>query len=508
MILTLLMILITGQADSKKAIGQASEYCAPHIDGTPKSEGALASTSGGQQSHRQHAEASDTLAPDHSRLTSAPSYRQASADLSPLEQRTVPASTSSPSNSERHQSDMQQQVGADASSAPQQSCDSSEPADRAGQDAQGGDHSVNAQPPMQQQLEAQLSMLTDRLHAAEQAAGNHDELQQQLQQLKQDKAALQADVKQFTEHISSMLTTLQSQVSKLLLTGPIHPRPAKQDAFQSPAEKHSSSQGSIRSALPQWNVESHGTAPSPLARHQIFESDVLQMPLSASAAPDALLTDAASRSPSASHPPTQPSAASANTMWTNTDDCIFDDEVGLPSFVQMTTAPSANPQQNPNFLPPQSHALQPRPPQSPDQPAQSWLEQVELPLPRPAQLQPSQADSSGVSHLQPLLSSSLQSITADPRVPHGGMCGVTTVHQQSGLRQVPLQTTSPSQGLQHRESFWHTAMHQQSGQEHLPLQSLSLQSQRLGLGQPAHQPLHRGIPKQHISRSAAVALPV
>lgn len=126
----------------------------------------------------------------------------------------------------------------------------------------------------QHQLESKLSALTDRLRTAEQAASTHTVLQQQLLELKQDKDAIQADMRQFTEHISSMLTTLQSQVSRLLLSNSVEPHQHQASAaMHSAAGKQTGQQGSLGTAHLQWNVESHGSVPSPLARHQIFQSN-------------------------------------------------------------------------------------------------------------------------------------------------------------------------------------------------------------------------------------------
>ena len=144
------------------------------------------------------------------------------------------------------------------------------------------------------ELETKLSELTHRLSAAEQAAGPSNEIRGQLLQLKADKAALQADMKQFMQHTSSMLTTLQAQMSRLMgcslpSTAPVSaenscmsaasgqlnrgragPAPAEGQGRSEPTSPLASAQA--RGSIHDWNLESHGSQPSPLARHEIFQS--------------------------------------------------------------------------------------------------------------------------------------------------------------------------------------------------------------------------------------------
>ena len=148
------------------------------------------------------------------------------------------------------------------------------------------------------ELEAKLSELTYRLSVAEQAAGHHSQIQSQLTQLKGDKAALQEDLKQFMQHTSSMLTTIQAQMSRLMfptadITAPasaehIHASDASlrlnQDLPATALPARAPAEGSAepsspttfapaRSSLHDWQLESHGSQPSPLARHEIFQRD-------------------------------------------------------------------------------------------------------------------------------------------------------------------------------------------------------------------------------------------
>ena len=146
------------------------------------------------------------------------------------------------------------------------------------------------------QLESKLDELTQRLNAAEEASKHHCELHTQLQQLKQDKTALQSDLKHFMQHTSCMLTTLQSQISRLMVAGPASTQqPAADQGRKASALEHAeqgspgqhagaaevgcmagasrpTALGQARSNLPEaWRLESHGDQPSPLARHEIFE---------------------------------------------------------------------------------------------------------------------------------------------------------------------------------------------------------------------------------------------
>ena len=161
------------------------------------------------------------------------------------------------------------------------------------------------------ELEAKLTELTHRLSAAEQAAGHHSEIKEQLLQLKEDKSALQDDLKQFMQHTSSVLTILQANMSRLMLSGSssrssltaenshasvasiglpqgfpepvIAARPPLEGGDAHSKGSDASWKGSdeavspvampqARSSLHDWQVESHGNQPSPLARHEIFQS--------------------------------------------------------------------------------------------------------------------------------------------------------------------------------------------------------------------------------------------
>lgn len=158
------------------------------------------------------------------------------------------------------------------------------------------------------ELETKLSELTRRLSTAEQAAGVSSEIQSQLLQLKEDKAALQADLKQFMQHTSSMLTTIQAQMSRLMgCSSPATAAPTAQHSCASAGagqQGRSQGQGQLdlghpeialpvqpqvvgssepvspvtlaqaRSSISDWRLESHGSQPSPLARHEIFQSAV------------------------------------------------------------------------------------------------------------------------------------------------------------------------------------------------------------------------------------------
>ena len=148
------------------------------------------------------------------------------------------------------------------------------------------------------ELEATLSELTLRLAAAEEAAGHHSEIQSQLMQLKSDKTALQDDLKQFMQHTSSMLTTIQAQMSRLMVPGAGNTASISAENSHASAASMHFSQGlpatvlpaiapalgganlsspttcaPARSSLHDWQLESHGSQPSPLARHDIFQHD-------------------------------------------------------------------------------------------------------------------------------------------------------------------------------------------------------------------------------------------
>ena len=147
------------------------------------------------------------------------------------------------------------------------------------------------------ELETKMSDLAHRLSAAEQAAEPSSEIQSQLLQLKEDKAALQADLKQFMQHTSSMLTTLQAQMSRLMgcslpSTAPVTAEtscasaasgqvdrgrseaalPAQAQALGCPEKISPATLAQARDSLHDWHLESHGGQPSPLARHEIFQS--------------------------------------------------------------------------------------------------------------------------------------------------------------------------------------------------------------------------------------------
>ncbi len=162
------------------------------------------------------------------------------------------------------------------------------------------------------ELEIKLSELTQRLSNAEQAAAHHSQLHSQVQQLKADKTALQSDLHQFMQHTSSMMTTLQSQISKLIVAAPAasaqaaaeqahlataatatasragHPR---QDTCEhalhgKPLEGHlgpalgpasTLAPAQTRSSVQDWLLESHGDQPSPLACHEIFQGAASRM---------------------------------------------------------------------------------------------------------------------------------------------------------------------------------------------------------------------------------------
>ncbi len=157
------------------------------------------------------------------------------------------------------------------------------------------------------ELEVKLSERTQRLSNAEQAAAHHSQLHGQLQQLKADKTALQSDLQQFMQHTSSMMTTLQSQISKLIVATPTTPAQAvaeqahlasasraghpRQDACEhalhgTPSEGHlgpalgpasTPAPAQTRSNVQDWLLESHGDQPSPLACHEIFQGAASRM---------------------------------------------------------------------------------------------------------------------------------------------------------------------------------------------------------------------------------------
>lgn len=147
------------------------------------------------------------------------------------------------------------------------------------------------------ELETKLSELTHRLSAAEQAAGPSFQIRSQLLQLKDDKAALQADMKQFMQHTSSMLTTLQAQMSRLMgcslpsmapvsaensclsaasgQSGKGRPEPALSAQAEGQGRYEPTSpltSAQARGSIHDWHLESHGSQPSPLANHEIFQS--------------------------------------------------------------------------------------------------------------------------------------------------------------------------------------------------------------------------------------------
>ena len=144
------------------------------------------------------------------------------------------------------------------------------------------------------ELETKLSNSSNRLSAADQVAGPSSEICDQLLQLKADKAALQADMKQFMQHTSSMLTTLQAQMSRLMgcslpSTAPVSAENSCISAASGqldegrPESPLAEGQGRsepispvtsapARGSIHDWHLESHGSQPSPLARHEIFQS--------------------------------------------------------------------------------------------------------------------------------------------------------------------------------------------------------------------------------------------
>ena len=158
------------------------------------------------------------------------------------------------------------------------------------------------------ELEVKLSELTQRLSNAEQAATHHSQLHRQLQELKADKTALQSDLQQFMHHTSSMMTTLQSQISKLIGATPAtsaqataeqahlapasragHPRQdtrenalhgtPSREGHSSPALGPASTPAPAQtmSSVQDWLLESHGDQPSPLACHEIFQGAASHM---------------------------------------------------------------------------------------------------------------------------------------------------------------------------------------------------------------------------------------
>lgn len=158
------------------------------------------------------------------------------------------------------------------------------------------------------ELDTKMTELTHRLSAAEQAAGVSSEIQSQLLQLKEDKAAMQAELKQFMQHTSSMLTTIQAQMSRLMAcSSATTAAPTAQHSCAAAAlgqQGRSQGQGQLdlghpetalpvqpqvvgssepvspmtlaqaRSSISDWRLESHGSQPSPLARHEIFQSAI------------------------------------------------------------------------------------------------------------------------------------------------------------------------------------------------------------------------------------------
>ena len=312
-----------------------------------------------QQRHRQRAESALTAAPHPNSPCDRNAAQQPDENIAMSQQDNDRTSTAPASKVEERQASLPQQNAKPHGSAAQSSSeqtDMSQSSASAGEAAMQDSTGLQAMSDSEQQLEAKLSALTDRLHAAEQAAGSHSQLQQQLQELKQDKDALQADMKQFTDHISIMLTTLQSQVSKLLLTDPKQGQVYQLGAVQNRAVEGSHSQGSVGSAPLQWSVESHGMAPRPLARHQIFQSEARKLPRATHSHSDiaaehlCMSLDAGSAnsqlwsSLSKQAKPQSVAAHSAEAdaaLPSSADDCIFDDEVRLPSFAQMAGHPSA-----------------------------------------------------------------------------------------------------------------------------------------------------------------------
>ena len=321
----------------------------------------------------------------------------------------------------------------------------------------------------EQQLEAKLSALTDRLHAAEQAAGQHSELQQQLQELKQAKTALQADMKQFTEHISSMLTTLQSQVSKLLLPGFSQGSTAQHTAVQSPANKGSPDEGSLGTAPLQWQLESHGAVPSPLARHQIFSSEPASGPHALADRGSTSVANvsmkrggvASTSDQAVPLPSTGQSVAAAGALGpSSSDDCIFDDELGLPSFAQMAASPSAA--------------------QLPSTESYSQSARGQIAHPWPEQLGGTQSQASQL-HTAQFCQAHLQASEAD----------ASAVGYPHLLQSLSLPATASKPELQPQQSQRVAGMHQQPVMAQPPLQSLPLPSQRFRQMPVAQEPSHR-----------------
>lgn len=437
----------------------------------PDDEAVFRGGSETQQNHRQRAQAAITSAPQHTGSSDPHASTKPDTSSATSRQSADKASTSAVSNSETSHTDLQQQKrqpSAFAAQFPPVSQESPDSSQLAASTSQSTMHDIADLSSTEQQLEAKLSALTDRLHAAEQAAGQHSELQQQLQELKQAKNALQADMKQFTEHISSMLTTLQSQVSRLLLPGFSQGSTAQQTADQSPANKGSSSQGSLSTTPLQWHLESHGAVPSPLARHRIFSSQTASSPRaladcgSTSAANVSMMRGgvASMSDQAASQPSTGQSAAAGAQEPGSSDDCIFDDEVGLPSFAQMATSSSVA--QLPST---ESYSQSAR-----TQTAHPWLEQLGGSQSQASQLQTAQ---SRQAHFQ-------SSEANDPAVGHP--------HQ---LQSVRLSNKASEPELQQQQSQRVAGMHQQPLMAQTPLQSLPLPSQRFWHMPAAQEPSHR-----------------
>lgn len=357
--LTAPVVVCTDAEDSCTPAEQGPQAKAHDSDSSPSCKTAPDSAMDNQQRHRQRAESALTAAPHPNSPCDRNAAQQPDENIAVSQQDNDRTSTAPASKVEERQASLPQQNAKPCGSAAQSSSeqtDMSQSSASAGEAAMQDSTGLQAMSGSEQQLEAKLSALTDRLHAAEQAAGSHSQLQQQLQELKQDKDALQADMKQFTDHISTMLTTLQSQVSKLFLTDPKQGQIYQHGAVQNRADEGSHSQGSEGLAPLQWNVESHGMAPSPLARHQIFQSEALElprathshsdiaaehlcMPLDAGSANSQLwssLSKQAKPQSVAAH-----SAEAGAALPSSADDCIFDDEVQLPSFAQMAGHPSA-----------------------------------------------------------------------------------------------------------------------------------------------------------------------
>ena len=175
---------------------------------------------------------------------------------------------------------------------PTVSTDQAEAATEAGWPAVGDSASHR-----ESELDTKMSELTHRLRAAEQAAGHSSEIHSQLLQLQEDKATLQAELKQFMQHTSSMLTTLQAQMSRLMgcsrpSSAPVTAEnscasaasgqldqgrsetalPAQAQAPGSPEKISPATLAPARGSIHDWHLESHGSQPSPLARHEIFQS--------------------------------------------------------------------------------------------------------------------------------------------------------------------------------------------------------------------------------------------